>query len=371
VKTIPVSRPLITEGDIDTVKETLSKGLLSGDTIVVKEFENNFASSLGVKNAILVNSGTSALDLLYDSLSIRPGDKWVLPTFTITATINNLIRRGAVVFLADADEETWSMNLEDVEVTDLVDVSGVMVTHIYGLSANFGQIRNAVGENINIYEDAAEVLGATYNNRFCGTLGRAGIFSFYANKVITCGEGGAIVTDDDELAERLRYLRNLCFGSERFVHEELGWNYRVPSMSAALLSSQLTRLQEIVGYKIQIANRYIEGLQTIPYLTPMSTETSFSRNTFWVVPMLVSSNSPISRGELQRKLQDVGVETRRFFCPIHLQPYVKRYNISVLSEMRVSENLWSNGLYLPSGVGITFDEVDFVIQRIKEIFNLQ
>lgn len=364
---IPVSRPIISDEDIQVVTKTLSEGKISGDTDIIRNFELEFSRFLGTPNTITVNSGTAALDLLYETLGVRPGDEWVVPTFTITSTVNNLLRRGAKLHIVDADRITWSMDTNSLENIESNSISGAVITHIFGLAANFSSIKQFFNQNVPLIEDAAEALGTQYLEKMCGTLGFAGIFSFYANKVITSGEGGAIVTDNDEFAEKLRYYRNLCFGKERFVHEELGWNYRMPSISAALLTSQLSRIEHILRHKMEIAKRYREGLINLPNIELMTNETAYSKNTYWVFPILMNKSSRISRSEVQLQLKQLGVETRRFFCPIHLQPYLRKYDFNLVGNMSFSEELWDRGFYLPSGTGITFKEVDMVIEKLYKI----
>jgi perosamine synthetase len=365
---VPVSRPLIANSDIESVISALRNGMISGDTILIREFEKKLASFVNSSYCIAVSSGTTALDLAFDCLDIKPGDTWIVPAFTITSTVNGLLRRGARLLIVDSELDSWSMDTSLLHNLDLNNISGAVITHIFGLAGDIGGLKKILGGEVPIIEDAAESLGAKYKSSLCGSLGLAGIFSFYSNKVITSGEGGAIVTNDGAFADKLKYYRNLCFGTERFVHDDLGWNYRMPSVSAALLLSQLERIESIIQYKVEIANRYKNALRDIDGLDFMSNQNKYSSNTYWVFPILINGKSKISRAQLQKTLAEHGVETRRLFFPIHLQPYLKRYSHSLVGSMPVAESLWNSGMYLPSGAGITLEEVDYVIEIIQNIY---
>jgi len=292
-----------------------------------------------------------------------------VPAFTITSTVNNLLRRGAHLIIVDSDLETWSMNVSLLEGQHVQNVSGAILTHIFGLSGNIARLIDIFDDSVSIIEDAAESLGAKFNADYCGTLGKAGIFSFYANKVITSGEGGAVVTNSQDFSERLKYYRNLCFGPERFVHQDLGWNYRMSTIQAALLIPQLERIPSIIDYKTQIAMCYRQGLSNIAGIEYMPERTLESENTYWVFPILVNHKCKMDRKTLQSRLAQMGVETRRLFCPIHLQPYLQRYPYQLVGDMAVSEMFWEQGLYLPSGPGITMEEVNYVIDCLQIILN--
>jgi len=221
-----------------------------------------------------------------------------------------------------------------------------------------------------VLEDAAEALGVEYNGKQCGTIGNAGTFSFYANKIVTGGEGGAVATNDVVFAERVRYFRNLCFNpKQRFVHEDLGWNARLSGLPATLASSQLKRLDLLVEKKVSIAQSYFSGLAGHPWLDFHPPATVFSKNTYWVFGVVLKQDAPFDAEELQRELRTLGVDTRRFFCPVHLQPIAKKYPIKTFGNMSVSEMLWHRGIYLPSGLGNTAEEFDAVIEAMWRLAN--
>ena len=362
---IPVNRPLIHSSDIESVTRALSDTFISGETPPVTEMEAALSKATGTSHSIAVSTGTTAIDLVIESLNIKPVDHCVVPNFTIISTVSNLLRKGADVEFIDADPETWSMDASAAATAIRPDTKLVLPVHIYGLPVDMDPIIAAVnGTDAFILEDAAEALGVKYKGNPCGSLGNAAIFSFYANKIVTGGEGGAITTSNENLASNLRSLRNLAFTDERFVHENLGWNARISGLSAALINSQLKRLETLIVKKQSIASKYIEGLRGHPWLTFMPEETPHSKNAFWVFPILLNSDSPFNAKSLQIKLKSLGVDTRRFFCPMHLQPVVK--NRHTINDMNypVSSNLWEKGIYLPSGLGNSDEEIGFVIDTL-------
>jgi perosamine synthetase len=363
---IPVNRPLISEGDISAVTDALKNTWISGDTPPTLNLENSLKEILGVSDVVAVSNGTTAIDLSVEALDIESGDECVVPTFTIMSSISNLLRRGATLKVVDSDPVTWSIDANLAAEAITAKTKLIVPVHIYGLPVDMDPILNKVAEYPTfVLEDAAEALGVDYKGRHCGAMGNVGVFSFYANKIVTGGEGGAVVTNDTSFADRVRYFRNLCFNpKQRFVHEDLGWNARLSGIQATLISSQLQRLDYLVERKISIAQRYLSGLAGHPWLEFHPPSTEFSKNTYWVFGVLLNQNCPFNAEELQHKLRTLGIDTRRFFCPIHLQPLAHRYPIKTFGAMPVAEKLWKRGIYLPSGLGNTTEEFDTVIEAM-------
>ena len=366
---IPVNRPLIDEKDLDFVTTTLRETYISGDTPIIGQLEAKISETVGTKFAVAVNSGTSALDLVSEALGLDQNSEVIAPTFTIISTVSHLVRRKAKLLLIDADEKTWSMNSEVTADKVSNKTSAIFPVHIYGLPVDLNEIISASEKfDVPIIEDAAEALGLYYNGRHCGSFGKASIFSFFANKIVTGGEGGAICTSDVEFASKLRSLRNLCHSpDERFVHNEIGYNFRMPGLPAALIYSQLFRLPSLIDHKIAIADRYHTNLQGHPWLNFHPKTTSFAKNIYWVFGILLNENCPFDAKNLQKELQKRGVDTRRFFCPIHLQPAAKESVVNPNDNFPVSEKLWNRGLYLPSGLGNTESEIDTVSEVLWEM----
>jgi len=366
---IPVNRPLISDEDISAVEEALKNTWLSGDTPPIATLENTLKDILGVSDVVSVSTGTTAIDLSVEALDIQPGDECVVPTFTIISSISNLLRRGAKLTVVDSDPVTWSINADLAAEAITAKTKLVVPVHIYGLPVDMDPILHKVaGTQTFVLEDAAEALGVEYKGRKCGAIGDAGIFSFYANKIVTGGEGGAVATNDAAFAERIRYFRNLCFNAkQRFVHEDLGWNARLSGIPATLISSQLQRLDLLIEKKIDIAHKYLGGLAGHPWLDFQPPSTSFSKNTYWVFGVVLKDDAPFDAEGLQNELRMLGVDTRRFFCPVHLQPLAKKFPIQTFGAMSVAEKLWNRGIYLPSGLGNTTEELDTVIDALWKI----
>jgi len=364
---IPVNRPLISQSDIEAVTGDLNATFISGESPPVARMEEELAKVVGVNHAIALSSGTSAIDLLISQLKIGKGDTCILPTFTIISTVSQLLRIGAKVKLIDADPLTWS--IDSTKAAESIDSNTrlILPVHIYGLPADMDPIlekSNQFGSKV--IEDSAEALGVEYKGRRCGGLGHAAVFSFYANKIVTGGEGGAITTNDADLAAELRKYRTLAHESERFVHSGLGWNYRISGLSASLIASQLSRIDLLKVRKAEIGALYNKGLSGHPWIDVAPEETSYSKNLYWVFPILLRRNSGYNAKTLQLKLKDLGIETRRFFCPMHLQPLSAGYKFDEFLEgdFPVANNLWENGLYLPSGLGNTDAEISTVIEKL-------
>lgn len=363
---IPVNRPNISEVDIAAVTVALESTWISGETPPIAALESTLKEILGVSDVIAVSTGTTAIDLSVEALDVQPGDECVVPAFTIIASISNLLRHGAKIVLIDADPITWSLNSDIAAAAISEKTKLVMPVHIYGLPVDMDPIMEKVANSQTfVLEDAAEALGVDYKGRHCGAIGDAGTFSFYANKIVTGGEGGAVVTNNSTFAERVRYFRNLCFNpKQRYMHEELGWNARLSGLSASLITSQLTRLENLISQKIAIADRYLIGLDGHPWLDFHPSSTPYSKNIYWVFGVVLKEDAPFDAEGLQKELRIRGVDTRRFFCPMHLQPLAKEYPIYSFGDLPIAERLWRRGLYLPSGLGNTPEEIDKVIETM-------
>ena len=366
---IPVNTPQITQDDILAVVESLEATQISGESSPVGKFEETLSQILGTKHSISVSSGSSAIDILTEALDFDEKDEVVVPDFTIISTVSNLMRKGVRLRLIDADPLTWSMDSSSAVNQISNQTRAIFPVHIYGLATDMDPILNKGREKeILVIEDAAEALGVNYKGKPCGSLGDSSIFSFYANKIVTGGEGGAICTDDSLLADRVRFLRNLAFEkTERFVHNEIAWNSRWNGLSASLARSQLLRLDKIVERKKEIAGIYLDGLQGHPWFQFQPQATEYSENVFWVFGLLLNSESPYSANQFREALKVKGIDSRRFFCPIHLQPVAKKYNVITEGRFPISEMLWERGVYIPSGIGISNLEQEKVIETLWKL----
>lgn len=363
---IPVSAPLITEDDISKVTSALREGWVSGEGPYVKEFEDKMGLLTERDFGISVANGSVALDLLFTALDLSPGDEVILPSFTIISCLGQLLRLGVIPKFVDAKPDTWNMNVEHVEELISPRTKAILAVHIYGLTVDMEPLE-LLAKKYGIYllEDAAEAHGQTYKGKPCGSFGLASTFSFFANKNITSGEGGMVLTNEGLLASKISSLKNLSFQKEaRFQHEELGWNYRLSSLQAALGSSQLERLNEVVETRKTIASKYRERLSDIAEITLPAKQSTGSENHYWVFGIVLDTNSGISAKELQGLLERQQIGTRPFFYPLHSQPVLEKYELQQQPQLPVSEWLGTQGLYLPNGLGITDSDIDYVSEEV-------
>lgn len=366
---IPVNQPLLSGDEKKYLIECIETGWISSEGPFIKKFEDIFSTRVGRKHGIAVTNGTAAIDLVIEALNIGFGDEVIMPAFTIISCVAQIVRSGAIPVLIDSDPKTWNMDVDQIEKKITSQTKAIMVVHIYGLPVDMDPVINLARRyGLKVIEDAAEMHGQTYKNKPCGSFGDISTFSFYSNKIITTGEGGMIVTNDDSLAETCRSLRNLCFQTEkRFVHERMGWNVRMTNMQAALGLSQLERLDEFVAIKRKIGLYYFERLQGLQSLDFQSTSTDYSKNIYWVFGILLKKDYGLSAQEAINLFASKGVGCRPFFCPMHMQPVLKKLDLFEGENYPIAENLYDKGLYLPSGMAITIEQQDKVIEAALEI----
>ena len=369
---IPVSRPEITEKDIQAVTQALRDTQISGESAPVRELEKSLSEYLYVENVMAVSNGTTALDLVFEALDLGAGDTVIVPNFTIISSVSNLLRRGVQLLTIDSLAGSWCMNSNFVDDAINETIAAVVAVHMYGLPVDLDTfIKKLRLVDAKLIEDSAESLGLEYKSRRCGSLGDVSTFSFFANKIVSGGEGGAIATNDSLLANEIKSLRNLYHSpKERFMHEKLGWNARMHALSAALANSQLSRIDDLRSRKKAAAQRYLDGLRDHPWLDFQSEKTSYAENDYWVFGILLNTDCPHDAEGFRSILRNLGIDTRRFFCPISLQPLASDFNVKHFSDNEISENLWHRGLYIPSGNGITNSEIDQTIDSIWKSLNV-
>ncbi len=368
---IPVNQPLLDGNEKKYVLQCLDSGWISSEGEFVKRFENEFAQSVGRKYGIAVCNGSVALDVAIAALGIGMGDEVILTTFTIISCAAAIVRSGAIPVVVDCDRATWNMDINQIEAKITSRTKAIMVVHIYGLPVDMNPILDlAKAYNLQIIEDAAEMHGQTYNGRPCGSFGAISTFSFYANKHITTGEGGMLVTDDPELSDRCMSLRNLCFDNKnRFVHEELGWNYRMTNLQAAVGVAQLERLEAIVLRKRSMGKLYTELLQDISGLQLPIAKTDYADNIYWVYAIVLEDSMPFNAKEMMQKLGANGIGTRPFFFPMHKQPVFKKMGLFLEDSCPISEKIHQRGFYLPSGLSLTESQIGQVVDILKQVLN--
>jgi perosamine synthetase len=362
---IPVSDPTLTGNELRYLTQCIQSNWISSAGRFVREFEDAFATAVGARYGVACSNGTTALHLLLAALGVGPGDEVVTPTFTMIATANAIRYTGATAVLVDAERETWNMDVGRVEAALTPRTRGVLVVHTYGHPVDMDPLLElADRRGLWVVEDAAEAHGARYKGRPAGSLGRAASFSFYANKIVTTGEGGMVTTNDEELARLGRRLRDHAFSDERhFWHKYLGFNYRMTNLQAAVGLAQTERLEEFVEIRRVNAARYTRRLARVPGLT-LPVERPWARNVYWMYGVLVEDAFGISRDELRRRLARRGIETRTFFIPIHVQPIY--YELYKGLRYPVAEELCRRGLYLPSGATLTEAEIAYICDAVRE-----
>ena len=366
---IPVNQPFLNGNEEKYLIECIETGWISSEGPFVVEFEEKFSKNVNRKYGIAVSNGTAALEIAVKALKIGTGDEVIMPTFTIISCAGAIVKTGATPVLIDSDPTTWNMNVREIEKKINARTKAIMVVHTYGLPVDMDPVLElAERHGLKIIEDAAEMHGQTYNGKPCGSFGDISTFSFYPNKHITTGEGGMIVTDDVSLAERCRSLRNLCFKKEqRFVHDELGWNYRFTNLQAALGLAQLEKLDEHIQRKRRMGQLYTELLSDLDQIQLPLSSTEYAQNIYWVYGLVIKDNFPSDAKDLMAKLKKLGVGTRPFFFPMNMQPVLKKMGLFLNQSYPVAEKIAVCGFYLPSGLGLVEKQIFTVVDKLKSI----
>lgn len=363
---IPVNEPMISAEAKDNLSATINSGWISSAGKYLSEFEENFAKIYGVKHAVTVSNGTAALHVALMALGIKAGDEVIVPAFTMAASWMAVLYTGAKPVFVDCELETYNIDVKKIEEKITEHTRAIMPVHIYGHPCDMDKIMELAHKHkLAVIEDAAEAHGATYFGKLAGTFGDIGCFSFYGNKIITTGEGGMIITNSDTLADECRKLKDLHHSAKRFIHDGIGYNYRMTNMQAAVGVGELKHLDEYVAKKIWMAKLYSELLVGVPGLKLPTTKPE-NKNVFWMYAVLVDEKKiGLSRDKLRIELKNAGVDTRDFFYSPSDQPVLK--DIIGVERFVHTESIAANGLYLPSGLTITEEQIRFVCQKIKEL----
>jgi perosamine synthetase len=366
---IPVNEPLLDGNEKVYLGQCIDTGWISSEGPFVTRLEEEFARRVGRAYAVAVCNGSAALDLAVAALGIGPGDEVILPAFTIISCAAAVVRAGAKPVVVDCEPDTWNVSAAEIAKHITPHTKAIMVVHIYGLPLDMDPVLAlAAKHGLSVIEDAAEMHGQTYKGLPCGSFGDISTFSFYPNKLVTTGEGGLVLTDDKRLAERCRSFRNLCFEPERrFVHNELGWNYRMSNLQAAVGVAQLERLDEFVARKRKMGAYYTHRLKGTRGLQLPLTSTDYAENIYWVYGIVLEDGVPFDAAEAMRRLAKVGVETRPFFWPMHEQPAFKKMGLFAGDAHPVAERLARRGFYIPSGVALSETQADAVVTAVQEL----
>lgn len=363
---IPVNEPLLAGRELEYITECVQTGWISSAGRFIEEFEARWAAYCGMRYGIAVSNGTAALVTAVACLDLQPGDEVILPTFTIISCAQAIVAAGAVPVVVDSDPRTWCLDTSQIERKITPRTRAIMPVHMYGHPVDMDPVW-ALAEKyqLKIIEDAAEAHGAEYRGRKCGGLGDISCFSFYANKIITTGEGGMLLTNSPEYAEKAQSLRNLCFRPERrFYHTELGHNFRLTNLQAAIGLAQLERIDELVERKRHIGQAYTDGLKDVPGIT-LPVEAEWAKNVYWMYGLVLDAQLGCNARDLAQRLKARAVDTRPFFFPMHQQPVLRDMNYFGDESYPVAEALSEYGLYLPSGLTLTDEQIEVVCQAVR------
>lgn len=373
---IPVNEPLLAEEDFFALQDTFRTGWISSAGKYVDEFEDAWAAYCGVGHGIAVSNGTTALTVAVEAVGIGAGDEVIMPSFTIISCASAVVRAGGTPVLVDSDQLTWCMDIDQVAAAVTPRTKAIMVVHMYGHPVDMDPIMAlAAKHGLVVIEDAAEVHGALYQSargtpsatwKKCGGIGHIATFSFFANKLITTGEGGMVITDNADFAARARGLRNLCFRSERrFLHTEHGYQFRLTNMQAALGVGQVRRIESIVERKRWAAAEYTKRLAELPQLQlPM--EQAWARSVYWVYGMVLADDVPFDAAGFAQRLKALGVETRPFFLGMHEQPVYHDMGLFKGEHHPICERIARRGLYVPSGLALTLEQIEQVSDAVHK-----
>ncbi len=365
---IPVCEPYLSGNEPKYVADCLKTNWISSQGKYIGEFEQRFAQYCGSRYGVSTTSGTTALHLALAALDIGKGAEVIVPSFTMIAPVFAILYTGAKPVLVDSEPETWNMDVNQVESKVTTKTRAILPVHIYGHPCDMDPILEIARKyNLYVVEDAAEAHGAEYKGTRVGGIGDVGCFSFYANKIITTGEGGMIVTNREEVAERARRLKDQAYSREkRFLHTDLGFNYRMTNIQAAIGLAQFEKIDELIERRRKNARLYSELLAGVEGVR-LPIEKEWAKSVYWMYSILIEDEFGMSRDELQVKLRENGIDTRAFFIPMNQQPAFENLGLFDGESYPVSEDISKRGMYLPSGSGLKEEEISAVCTAIRRI----
>jgi len=366
---IPICEPTLSGSELDYLANCIKSNWLSSRGFYVDEFERKFSEFCGSKYGVATSSGTTALHLALVALGIGRNDEVIMPTLTMIASANPIIFTGAKPVFVDSEIDTWNIDVNAIEEEITSKTKAIMPVHIYGHPVDMDPLlRIAKKYNLFVIEDAAEAHGAEYKNTRAGSLGDVGCFSFYTNKIITTGEGGMVVTNDEKVRDKLVLFRDLAHSREqRYLHYEIGYNYRLTNLQAGVGLAQMKKIDEYIRARREHAKIYNSLLKDVWGIT-LPPEAEWARNIYWLYSILIQEDFGLKRDDLAVELGKKGIETRPFFIPMHRQPVLKKMGL-VSGEFLVADELFSKGICLPSSSSISEEQIAFVCDTIKEIQN--
>ncbi len=360
---IPVHEPVLDGNERKYVLDCLDTNWISSSGEYIDKFEKKFAEYCGVRHGIANTSGTSALHLAVSALKLGKGDEVIMPSFTMIAPALAVAYQRAKPVFVDSEPKSWTMDVSKIEKKITKKTKAIMAIHIYGHPCYMDEIMEIAKKNdLYVIEDAAEGHGALYKGKKAGSFGHINAFSFYSNKIVTCGEGGMVVTDDEKLAERARWLKNFCFDKERrYYHEEIGFKYPMTNIQAAIGLAQLENIEKNIEKKRNLAYKYNKLLSEIEGITTPF-EDNDVRNVYWMYGILAEKEFGKSRDFLKNELYKKGIDTRFFFVGMHKQPPFK-----TKGHFPVTDHLSETGIYLPSSTNLTDEQIGYICRGIEEV----
>lgn len=369
---IPVCVPLLGGKELEYVVNCIKTNWISSKGKYVEEFEKKFSEYCGCKYGVTTTNGTTSLHLALASIKLKKDDEVIVPAFTMISSVFSIVYCGATPVLVDADPETWNMDVNQIEEKITDRTKAIMPVHIYGHPCDMDPIMKIAKKyGLHVVEDAAEAHGAEYKGKKTGGIGDVGCFSFYANKIITCGEGGMVVTNSEEIAQHATALKDLSFseGKKRiYLHSEVGYNYRMTNLQAAIGLAQFERINEFVEMRRRNAHLYNKFLEDTNGIR-LPIEKEWAKNVYWMYSILIEPEFGTGRDELMNELEKKGIETRSFFIPMNKQPVFRNMHLFEGENYPIAEELSKKGLYLPSSSGLKPDEIKFVCSSIIDTKN--
>ena len=365
---IPVCTPFLGKNEKKYLLDCVETNWISSSGKYIEKFEDKFSQYCHAKYGVATTSGTTALHLAFAAVGINKGDEVIMPTFNIASTAFAALYCGAKPVFVDSQPDTWNIDPQRIEQKITKKTKAIVPVHMYGHPCDMTAImRIARKHKLIVIEDAAEAHGAKYRGKRVGGIGDIGCFSFYGNKIITCGEGGMVVTSNKRISDRCQNLKNLSFLEEkRFWHKEIGFNYRMTNIQAALGLAQFEKIDQYIKMRRRNALFYNSLLKDIRGII-LPVERPDVKNIYWMYSVLVGRNFGMSRDEFMKRLKGMGIESRIFFIPMHQQPVLKKMKIVSKEKFPIAEDIARRGIYLPSGSGLKKKEIEYVCDCIRKI----
>lgn len=373
-KFIPVFEPLLDGNEKKYLNECIDTGWLGSNGPFVKKLENDFSLFIGQKYASCVTNGSAALDLAIRAMKSvydwEDNSEIIIPSFNIISAAQSCIYNNLKPVFVDAENLTWNIDVNKIEEVISPKTKAIVVVHIYGLPSDMNPIiETAKKYNLKIIEDAAQAHGQTYFNKKCGSFADISTFSFFSNKHVSSGEGGIVLTSSKELIDKVNYYKNLCFTKDKFVHNDLGWNMRMSNLQAAVACAQLEKIDTTIQIKRKIGNFYQEHLKGIPAKLSVD-KTNYALNHYWIFGIVLNNDVKIDAKTIREMLFVRNIETRPFFFPLHKQPVFQKMGIIDSKSRPVSEQLYEKGFYIPTGLNLTEDNLEYIVNSIKDVLRL-